>query len=103
MICSQSPTTSNQLLQPFFLRYHCKCAKGCNLTCTGRKSGIKCSSIRYHCKGQGCTNSTEDGNIITNSDNQEVEIDIRMEEIISDVDLEEECQVKESDMILTQL
>ncbi|GBO13603.1 hypothetical protein AVEN_39919-1, partial [Araneus ventricosus] len=49
---------------------------------------------------QGCTNSPEDDNIISNLANQEAEIDIRMEEIISDVDLEEECQtlqVKESD------
>ncbi|GBM97946.1 hypothetical protein AVEN_42493-1 [Araneus ventricosus] len=69
-----------------------KCAKGCNLTCTCRKSGIKFSTICYHCKGQGCTNSPEDDNIITNSTNQEAEIDNRMEEIISEVDLEEECQ-----------
>ncbi|GBL99406.1 hypothetical protein AVEN_206809-1 [Araneus ventricosus] len=43
-------------------------------------------------KGQGCTNSPENDNIITNLANQEAEIDIRMEEIISEVDLEEECQ-----------
>ncbi|GBN04563.1 hypothetical protein AVEN_204416-1, partial [Araneus ventricosus] len=41
---------------------------------------------------QECTNSPEDDNIITNSGNQKAEIDIRMEEIISEVDLEEECQ-----------
>ncbi|GBM77553.1 hypothetical protein AVEN_102802-1 [Araneus ventricosus] len=99
MDCSQSPTTRNQLLQPFSLLYHCKCAKGCNLTCTCRKSGIKCSTIFYHYKGQGCTNSLEDS-IITNLANQEAEIDIRMEEIILEVDLEEEyqkLQVEESD------
>ncbi|GBM26170.1 hypothetical protein AVEN_196995-1 [Araneus ventricosus] len=61
----------------------------CNLTCTCRKSGIKCSTICYHYKGQGCTNSLED-NIITNSANQEGEINIRMEEIILEVDLKEE-------------
>ncbi|GBM80899.1 hypothetical protein AVEN_245603-1 [Araneus ventricosus] len=46
------------------------------------------------------TNSLED-NIIANSANQEAEIDIRMEEIILEVDLEEEyqkLQVQESDM-----
>ncbi|GBN01553.1 hypothetical protein AVEN_171295-1 [Araneus ventricosus] len=68
----------------------CKCAKVCNLTCTCRKSGIKCSTICYHCKMQGCTNFPEDGNIVTNSANQEVEIDIRMQEKISEV--EEECE-----------
>ncbi|GBM24215.1 hypothetical protein AVEN_22555-1 [Araneus ventricosus] len=88
---SQSPPTRNQLLQPFSLRYHYKCAKGCNLTCTCRKSGVKCSTIFCHYNGQGCTNSLED-NIITNSANQETVIDIRMEEIILDVDLEEEYQ-----------
>ncbi|GBN60163.1 hypothetical protein AVEN_250040-1 [Araneus ventricosus] len=72
----------------------CKCAKGCNLTCTCRKSDIKCSKICYHCKGKGCTNSPEDDNVIANSANQEATIDIRMEEIISDVDLEEECRGK---------
>ncbi|GBM15985.1 hypothetical protein AVEN_108583-1 [Araneus ventricosus] len=79
MDCSQSPPIINQLLQPFSLRYYCKCAEGCNLTCTCRKTGIKCSTICYHCKGQGCTNSPEDDNIITNSANQEA-------------DLEEKCQ-----------
>ncbi|GBL81465.1 hypothetical protein AVEN_143735-1 [Araneus ventricosus] len=47
-----------------------------------------------------CTSSPEDDNVITNSANQEAKIDIRLEEIISDVDLEEECQtlqVEESD------
>ncbi|GBM44396.1 hypothetical protein AVEN_124698-1 [Araneus ventricosus] len=50
-------------------------------------------------RGQGCTNSLEDS-IITNLANQEAEIDIRMEEIILEVDLEEEyqkVQVEESD------
>ncbi|GBL86254.1 hypothetical protein AVEN_131984-1 [Araneus ventricosus] len=42
--------------------------------------------------GQGCTNSPESDNIITNSSHQDAEIDITMEEIISEVDLEEECQ-----------
>ncbi|GBM32580.1 hypothetical protein AVEN_195543-1 [Araneus ventricosus] len=51
----------------------CKCEKGRSLTYTCRKSGIKLSTICYHCKGQGCTNSPED-NIITNSVNQEAEI-----------------------------
>ncbi|GBN29075.1 hypothetical protein AVEN_211385-1, partial [Araneus ventricosus] len=37
----------------------CKCAKGCNLTCTCRKSGIKCSTIFYHCIGQESKNSPE--------------------------------------------
>ncbi|GBN82208.1 hypothetical protein AVEN_259320-1 [Araneus ventricosus] len=70
----------------------CKCAKGCTLTCTCRKSDIKCSTVCYNYKGQWCTNSPEDDNIITNSANQKAEIDIRMEEIISGIDLEEECQ-----------
>ncbi|GBN06057.1 hypothetical protein AVEN_141319-1 [Araneus ventricosus] len=77
-----------------------KARRRCNLTCTCRKYGIKCSTICYHCKGQGCTNSLEDGNIITNSANEETQIDIKIQEIISEVDLEEECQtlqVEESD------
>ncbi|GBL74473.1 hypothetical protein AVEN_235416-1 [Araneus ventricosus] len=57
-----------------------------------RKYGIKCSTICYNCKGKGCTNSPKDDNIIANSTNQEAEIGIRMEEIISEVGLEEECQ-----------
>ncbi|GBM24357.1 hypothetical protein AVEN_202340-1 [Araneus ventricosus] len=84
----------------------CKCAKGCNLTFTYRKSGIKCSTICYHGKGQGCTDSPKDDNIITNSANQEAEIDIKMEEIISEVDLEEKCQtlqVEESDIKQTDI
>ncbi|GBL72566.1 hypothetical protein AVEN_127836-1 [Araneus ventricosus] len=44
-------------------------------------------------RGQGCTNSPDDDNIITNSAKQEAEIDIRMVDIISEVDLEEECQI----------
>ncbi|GBN11907.1 hypothetical protein AVEN_263873-1 [Araneus ventricosus] len=43
-------------------------------------------------KGQGCINSPEDDNIIANSANQKAQIDIRIVEIISEVDLEEECQ-----------
>ncbi|GBM85121.1 hypothetical protein AVEN_62875-1 [Araneus ventricosus] len=80
----------------------CKCAKGYNLTCTWN-SGIKCSTICYHCKGQGCTDCPED---IIITANQAAEIDIRMEEIISDVDLEKECQtlqVEENDSKQTQL
>ncbi|GBN82271.1 hypothetical protein AVEN_237744-1 [Araneus ventricosus] len=105
MDCSQSPPTRNQLLQPFSLRYHCKCAKVCNLTCTCRKYGIKCSMICSHYKGQGCTNSLEDS-IITNLAKQEAEIDIRMEEIILEVALEEEyqkLQVEESDSKQTDI
>ncbi|GBM50565.1 hypothetical protein AVEN_102109-1, partial [Araneus ventricosus] len=48
---------------------------------------------------QGCTNSLEDS-IITNLANQEAEIDIRMEDIILEIDLEEEyqkSQVEEND------
>ncbi|GBN17118.1 hypothetical protein AVEN_48782-1 [Araneus ventricosus] len=55
--------------------------------------------------GQGCTNSLED-NIITNSANQEAEIDIGMEEIILEVDLEEEyekLQVDENDSKQTDI
>ncbi|GBL74481.1 hypothetical protein AVEN_235422-1 [Araneus ventricosus] len=51
-------------------------------------------------EGLQCTDSSEDDNIVTNPPNQEAKIDIRIEEIISDVDLEEECQtwqVEESD------
>ncbi|GBL90477.1 hypothetical protein AVEN_179406-1 [Araneus ventricosus] len=84
----------------------CKCAKGCNLTCTCRKSGIKYSSICYLCKGQGCINSPEYNNTFTNSSHQEDEIDIWMEEIISEVDLEEECetlQVEESNSKQTDI
>ncbi|GBO31771.1 hypothetical protein AVEN_20683-1 [Araneus ventricosus] len=56
-------------------------------------------------KGGRCTNSLED-NIITNSANQEAEIDIRMEEIILEVDLEEEyqkLQVEENDSKQTDI
>ncbi|GBL62404.1 hypothetical protein AVEN_222990-1 [Araneus ventricosus] len=56
-------------------------------------------------RGQGCTNSLEDS-IITNLANQEAEIDIRMEEIILEVDLEEEyqkLQVEESDRKQTDI
>ncbi|GBM64376.1 hypothetical protein AVEN_11648-1 [Araneus ventricosus] len=84
----------------------CECAKGCNLTCTRRKSRIKCSTICYHCKGQGCTNSPEYENIITNSANQGAEIDTGIEEIISEVDLKEDCQtlqVEESDSKQTDI
>ncbi|GBM22410.1 hypothetical protein AVEN_221483-1 [Araneus ventricosus] len=85
-------TTHKEPAPPAFLSMiSCKCTKGCNLICTCRKSGIKLSTICYHCKGQECTNSPKD-NIFTNSANQEAEIDIRMEETISEVDLEEECQ-----------
>ncbi|GBO08940.1 hypothetical protein AVEN_35399-1 [Araneus ventricosus] len=93
-------TTHNEPAPPAFLSMICKCAKVCNLSCTCRKSGIKLSTNCYHCKGQGCTDSPENDNIITNSANQKAEIDIRIEEIISEVDLEEECQtlqVKKSD------
>ncbi|GBM35230.1 hypothetical protein AVEN_175832-1 [Araneus ventricosus] len=79
--------------------------KRVNLTCTCRKSGIECSTICYHYKGQGCTNSLEDS-IITNLAKQEAEIDIRMEEIILEVDLEEEyqeLQVVESDRKQTDI
>ncbi|GBN60598.1 hypothetical protein AVEN_31182-1, partial [Araneus ventricosus] len=82
-------TTHKEPASPAFLSVICKCAKVCNLSCTCRKSGIKLSTICYHCKGRGCTNFPEDDNIITNSANQKAEIDIRMEEIISEVDLEE--------------
>ncbi|GBL76942.1 hypothetical protein AVEN_12615-1 [Araneus ventricosus] len=86
-------TTHKEPASPALLSMiSCKCAKGCNLTCTCRKSSIKCSTVCYHYKGQVCTSSPEDDNIITNSANQEAEIDIRMEEIISEVDLEEECK-----------
>ncbi|GBN04362.1 hypothetical protein AVEN_123316-1 [Araneus ventricosus] len=69
----------------------CKCSKGYNLTCTCRKSGINCSTTCYHCKVQECITSPE-YDIITNSSHQEAEIDIKMEEIISEIDLEEEYQ-----------
>ncbi|GBL98387.1 hypothetical protein AVEN_19530-1 [Araneus ventricosus] len=56
-------------------------------------------------RGQGCTNSLQDS-IITNLANQEAEIDIRMEEIILEVDLEEEyqkLQMEESDSKQTDI
>ncbi|GBM95962.1 hypothetical protein AVEN_146469-1 [Araneus ventricosus] len=69
---------------PLLSMISCKCAKWYNLTCTCRKAGMKCSTVCYHCKGKGFANSPED-NIIANSVNQEAEIDIRMEKIISEL------------------
>ncbi|GBL97376.1 hypothetical protein AVEN_170489-1 [Araneus ventricosus] len=53
-------------------------------------------------QGQGCTNSLED-NIITNSANQEAEIDIRMEEIILVEEEYQKLQVQESDRKQTDI
>jgi hypothetical protein len=36
----------------------CKCAKGCGGRCSYRQVGIQCSTVRYNCKGQSCTEST---------------------------------------------
>ncbi|GBO03007.1 hypothetical protein AVEN_212523-1 [Araneus ventricosus] len=90
MDCSQSSTTRNQLLHPFSLGYHASAQKGViapvgNLTLNAQKFAITA-------KGKGCTNSPGVDSVITNTSAQEVKIDIRMEEIISDVDLEEKCQ-----------
>ncbi|KAJ8882137.1 hypothetical protein PR048_018625 [Dryococelus australis] len=84
-----------------------KCKKGCTLACSCRKAGINCSTICYHCKGQACTISLVD-DITTNSANQEAEINIKMEEVISEeVDLlEVECepvQVEKSDSEKTDI
>ncbi|GBO22856.1 hypothetical protein AVEN_178607-1, partial [Araneus ventricosus] len=68
-----------------------------------QKSDIKCSTMCY--QGQGCENSLENS-IVTNLAKQEAEIDIRMEEIILEVDLEEEyqkLQVEESDSKQTDI
>ncbi|GBM80761.1 hypothetical protein AVEN_10627-1 [Araneus ventricosus] len=99
-------TTHTEPAPPAFLSMICKCAKGCNLSRTCRKSGVKLSTICYHCKRQACTNSLEDDNIITNSAIQQAEIDIRMEEIILEVDLEgkyQKLQVEKSDSKQTDI
>ncbi|GBN74175.1 hypothetical protein AVEN_244085-1 [Araneus ventricosus] len=101
-----SVTTHKEPAPPAFLSMIYKCAKGCNLSSTCRKSGVKLSTICYHCKRQACTYYPEDDNIITNSAIQQVEIDIRMEEIISEVDLEGKCQtlqVEKSDSKQTDI
>ncbi|GBM95131.1 hypothetical protein AVEN_260201-1 [Araneus ventricosus] len=70
------------------------------------EGGLRKTRNKPHCKGKGCTNSPDDDNVITNSANQEAKIDIRMEKIISDVDLEEECQtmqVEESESQQTDI
>ncbi|GBM86794.1 hypothetical protein AVEN_234190-1 [Araneus ventricosus] len=76
----------------FIMAASCNSEKVFFLKAIDRKSGINCSTICYHCKGQRRKNSPKDDTIITNLATQEAEIDIRMQEIISDVDLEENCQ-----------
>lgn len=57
--------------------------KKCTLVYSCRKADINYFVICYQCKGQACTISTTDDDITTNSANQESEINIMMERVIS--------------------
>lgn len=37
----------------------CKCAKGCNTSCSCRKAGLRCSVMCALCQGKSCSNSLE--------------------------------------------
>lgn len=71
----------------------CKCRKGCNAACSCRKAGLHCSVVCGSCQGRACSNSET----IIEDPGDDEEIDSRLEELMTDENVEEIDNEQEPD------
>ncbi|XP_030763225.1 UDP-glucuronosyltransferase 2B19-like [Sitophilus oryzae] len=63
----------------------CKCIKDCNAACSCRKAGLHCSVVCGSCQGRACSNSE----IILEDPGDDEEIDSRLEELMTNENIED--------------